>query len=219
VISIQTIEKPNFSLHYVDLRVYLDASAWMFLTASLTATEHAQMLRFLRLVDRQRFALGRYLLRSHLCGSSTHPIDLSASRAKPLVIELSPAGKPYVRDVPVHFNLSHSGHWVVAAFANMAIGVDIEQIRESIESGMLPLALNQKELDFLNCLPADKQSIAFYRLWTRKEAVLKWLGLGLQIEPSSFSVLDDEGQMQGQNYQIDTWQFDTEHWLSLAYGA
>jgi 4'-phosphopantetheinyl transferase len=219
VISIQTIVKPNFSLHCVDLRERLDASAWMSLTASLSVIEHAQMQRFLRPVDQQRFVLGRYLLRSQLCDPSVHPRGLSASQAKPLVIELSPTGKPFVRDACVHFNLSHSGHWVVAAFANKAIGIDIEQIRDSLEPGMLALALNQQELDFLMRLPANEHSMAFYRLWTRKEAVLKWQGLGLQIEPSSFSVLEDQGQLRGQNYQIDTWQFDSEHWISLAYGA
>jgi 4'-phosphopantetheinyl transferase len=219
VVRIQTIVKPNFCLHYADLRERLDALAWSLLTSCLSATEHVQMLRFLRPIDQQRYALGRYLLRSHVLGLPGCALGASASQAKSVVIELSPTGKPFVRDAGVHFNLSHSGNWVVAAFAEMPIGIDIEQIRESVEPGMLALALNQQELDFLKCAPVDKQSFAFYRLWTRKEAVLKWLGQGLQIEPSSFAVLDDQGQLQGQDYQIETWQFDSEHWLSLAHAA
>ena len=43
-------------------------------------------------------------------------------------------GKPDLKDrQEIHFNLSHSGNYVVGAFADTPVGIDIEHRRENVE--------------------------------------------------------------------------------------
>ena len=46
-----------------------------------------------------------------------------------IIFEKNEKGKPFVKDLPVHFSVSHSGDWVICAASKGEIGVDIEQIR------------------------------------------------------------------------------------------
>ena len=54
--------------------------------------------------------------------------------------------------------------------------------------------LTPAECRDLAALPADARPLALLARWTRKEACLKALGTGLQIEPSSFGVGADAAQ-------------------------
>ena len=86
-------------------------------------------------------------------------------------------GKPYLSNDPnVHFNVSHSGDYVVCAVFNKPIGVDIQKIGE-YNSDVSKKVCNEKELlQIENSL--DKAS-EFTKLWTQKEAVLKMYGTGI----------------------------------------
>ncbi len=86
-------------------------------------------------------------------------------------------GKPYLSNYPnVHFNVSHSGDYVVCAVFNKPIGVDIQKIGE-YNSDVAKRACNEKELKQIeNSL--DKTS-EFTKLWTQKEAVLKMHAIGI----------------------------------------
>lgn len=47
-----------------------------------------------------------------------------------IVFETEGNGKPVVRHIPsFHFNLSHSGDWVVCAIDDAPVGIDIEEIK------------------------------------------------------------------------------------------
>ena len=50
--------------------------------------------------------------------------------ADEIQIALSPFGKPYIKNLPVYFSISHSGDFAVCAVSNEEIGIDIEQIRQ-----------------------------------------------------------------------------------------
>ncbi|PIE44831.1 MAG: hypothetical protein CSA45_05230 [Gammaproteobacteria bacterium] len=97
-------------------------------------------------------------------------------------------GKPVltVNDTQ-HFNLSHSGSWVVCAVDDQPVGVDVERQarRRGIEFDELFTA---EEMDYLK---NDKQGSLwqrFYRLWTLKESYLKALGTGMYQSMQSFTV-------------------------------
>ncbi len=99
-------------------------------------------------------------------------------------------GKPHLADSPLRFNLSHSGEWAVFAFATgREIGVDVEQVRA--DRDLIPIAhrfFAPSEVECLSCLSASEQVEAFYRIWTRKEAVIKAHGAGLSLPLDSFAV-------------------------------
>lgn len=106
----------------------------------------------------------------------------------------TPYGKPYLlrgKEVSeLKFNLSHSGELTLIAFSLVAeVGVDVERIRPdfSIES-VSSMALAPEEQRWLNELSEGDRVIQFYRLWTRKEAVLKAAGVGLSVRPSHVDV-------------------------------
>jgi len=78
------------------------------------------------------------------------------------------------------FNLSHSGHWTLIAVAtNNPVGVDLEHIDPAINFSQLSHNyFNQQEKLNLDQYPQSRQRRGFYRLWTQKEAMLKFLGKG-----------------------------------------
>ena len=92
-------------------------------------------------------------------------------------------GKPVV-DITgpgLDFSLSHAGELAVVAVSERVVGVDVEDAT----AGQQPQAPALTERERATCLNyAD-----FARLWTRKEAVLKAAGKGLEIHPRRIEVL------------------------------
>ncbi|MFD9410711.1 4'-phosphopantetheinyl transferase family protein [Streptomyces sp. NPDC059989] len=89
------------------------------------------------------------------------------------------------------FNLSRSGpHWLLAVAAERPIGVDLETARvlDDIRSTSL-VVMSRAELRHLALLPDDRaRTAAFYRAWTRKEAVVKANGVGVVADLRTIDV-------------------------------
>jgi 4'-phosphopantetheinyl transferase len=88
----------------------------------------------------------------------------------------------------VEFNLAHSGGKAVIALAgDAAIGVDIELLRpiDDVESlaRLVFSDVERRELEF-----ASDPVSAFLNGWTRKEAYVKALGLGLSAPLTKITV-------------------------------
>lgn len=104
-------------------------------------------------------------------------------------------GKPFLAnggpDHPIDFNVSHSAELVIVAVtAGMAIGVDIERIRP-ISAELVVGCLAPREYASLSALAPALREESFIRCWTRKEACLKAIGVGLNGSPASFEVSFD----------------------------
>lgn len=86
-------------------------------------------------------------------------------------------GKPYLMGYSnVHFNVSHSGGYVVCAVSDKPVGVDIQKIEE-YNPDVAEIICNEKEMEQIGH-SLDKAS-EFIKLWTQKEAVLKMHGTGI----------------------------------------
>lgn len=100
-----------------------------------------------------------------------------------------PYGKPVLADGGLHFSLSHSHGLIMLAIGPVEIGCDIERIDPDLE--WPPLAerlfsrLERRQLLALAEAPARR---AFFDCWTRKEAYVKALGLGLSHPLDTFDV-------------------------------
>lgn len=101
-------------------------------------------------------------------------------------VERDERRKPYVTTGDTRyssFNVSHSYPWSLIAFASDGkIGVDVEAIRplDDVEN-LARLTMVSEELDVLESkVPADRGPL-FLRNWTRKEAVMKVLGIGIHV--------------------------------------
>ena len=92
-------------------------------------------------------------------------------------------GKPALAKVhnsTLSFNLSHSGNWAIFVVANGSeVGIDLEKTDPKLD--FIQLANNYFSLSEngeLNNLLPKQQRAGFYRLWTKKESILKLLGTG-----------------------------------------
>ncbi|MBP6978858.1 MAG: 4'-phosphopantetheinyl transferase superfamily protein [Bacteroidales bacterium] len=141
---------------------------------------------FYREPDAQRSLFGELLIRCLLCKKlSIHNADLR--------IEYEEKGKPYVQNYPIHFNMSHSGSWIVAAFSGHPVGIDVEQVKKC-RTGIARRFFNESEFQSLMDTPEPERSEYFYTLWTLKESYLKALGKGLTLPLSSFIIKKTQGE-------------------------
>ncbi len=112
-------------------------------------------------------------------------------RAAEITFSYDEKGKPALAEniSRLDFNLSHSGTLALLAVSQSgAVGVDVENIDDTAD--FYPVAeryLNQQELAELAAVQGRRQRRTFYRLWTRKESLLKMLGVGLSVGPENIS--------------------------------
>ncbi len=86
-------------------------------------------------------------------------------------------GKPYLKNAPhVHFNISHSGNIAMCAIYGSPVGADVEKIG-SADSIIAKRVMSEKELLFFD--KAQDKASMFYKIWTLKEAYIKYNGRGL----------------------------------------
>lgn len=101
-----------------------------------------------------------------------------------LILSKGPHGKPFFKNLPnFHFNISHSGELKVIAVSDSNIGIDIEKLRTPNLSVTRRFCEDEYTYVTQNASPT-----AFFEVWTKKEAYLKYLGEGLHAELNSFSV-------------------------------
>lgn len=110
----------------------------------------------------------------HLCGLLLALYGWKAMQSEPLPqIKKNANGKPYYAvpaPIPLHFSVSHSGMLVACAISTSAVGFDLEKVTlfpKHISSRVFfseEIAYVAQHLD---------QNRAAYRLWTRKESLLK----------------------------------------------
>ncbi|RZI95440.1 MAG: 4'-phosphopantetheinyl transferase superfamily protein [Variovorax sp.] len=166
-----------------------EASSWR---GWLSAEEHARAARFVFARDRSRYEAAHGALR-HLLASSTG--------LAPNAVRLVPGalGKPRLADeCGIEFNLSHSQGLALIAIGHAPLGVDVEWLRPFDDWRALAAAhFTAAEQTVIAKQPAAAQSHEFLRFWTRKEACLKALGLGLSIDTRTVDVRQDRVDAAG----------------------
>lgn len=85
-------------------------------------------------------------------------------------------GKPYIVDSPLHFNLSHSGNYVLCLCGDEQVGCDIQVMKEYNER-IVKRFFTESEFLMLN--KSESKSRDFTRLWALKECILKFKGDGI----------------------------------------
>jgi len=157
------------------------------LAAALASDERDRAARFHFDRDRDRYIAARGTLRRLLARyTGVAPAELA--------FQYGPQGKPALV-VPsaakmLEFNVAHSGDLALLAFAReRSIGVDVEFLRDvpdalAIARGHFTLA----ETRLLEAAKGSGRRDAFFRLWTRKESVIKAIGTGLSMPLTEFDV-------------------------------
>lgn len=93
----------------------------------------------------------------------------------------APHGRPELERPPrpLHFSLARSGRIVLIGVASVPVGVDVEALpeRETI-TDVSALLHDAERREILSAEPSKRPAV-FARLWTRKEAYLKGIGIGV----------------------------------------
>lgn len=172
-----------FKIDVWTFRIDVQDHVAVALSAFLSHEERERADRFVRPHDALRYRAGRGRLRELLARyTATPPQDLTLGSG--------PNGKPYVAVPPVrlHFNLTHSdGLAALAVSPDAEVGLDIERI-EPLREGGLEGNFSRREQAALAQLSGEDRLTAFYRCWTRKEAIVKAHGAGLDIPLDAFDV-------------------------------
>ena len=149
----------------------------------LSAAEHARAERLRTLELRRRFVARSVFVRRVLGGLLGVP---------PCNVEyrIGPLGKPELahdidagleREPLPRFNLSHSDNVLALAVAfHWEVGVDMECVKTGLDFlGLGEEQLGPEEIAQLRSLSEQERALAFYRSWTRHEALAKATGRGI----------------------------------------
>jgi len=153
----------------------------------LSERERERVQRFRVDIPRRRYTASAAILRLIL--ASYLPVEPNR-----IAFDYGPHGKPRLRDgtpgntPSLHFNVSHTGRTFIAAVSrHKEVGVDVEDIGGSVNiPRFVKRHFTASERTQIEAVPADRRALMFFCWWTRKEALLKGLGLGLSIPLNSF---------------------------------
>jgi 4'-phosphopantetheinyl transferase len=146
----------------------------------MTDEERARAESFRFASDRKRFCQSKLLLRRVL----GKYLGLDPGKV-PIVADQH--GKPFVDGMTsprgLQFNLTHSRSVALLAITTgQTVGIDVEDISRVANIEVSTLAegvLSKREIEAIMVLERESQMRAFLRCWTRKEALLKAVGVGL----------------------------------------
>jgi 4'-phosphopantetheinyl transferase len=155
--------------------------------ALLDRDERGRAERIANAGVRRRFVATRAALRRALggylgCDPTAVPID-SPARTKPRLA-------PDARAPDIAFSVSHSGGAALMAFGRDGeLGVDLEYLDRRVDAaGLAESHFHPREADAIVALHGRDRMRRFLIYWTRKEAVVKALGIGLRRPLDSFTV-------------------------------
>lgn len=157
------------------------------LRALLTSEEQQTADRFRFAPDRRSFTIRRAVLRSLLARYLDRPTNRVSfqygSHGKPSLV-------PAINPQEIQFNCSHSRDYaLIALMRRREIGVDVAWHDPAVSpQELMPTVFSPQEQRALAQLPPALQQQAFFTGWTRKEAYIKALGLGLSFPLNQFSV-------------------------------
>jgi len=96
-------------------------------------------------------------------------------------------GKPYAVGSDKHFSVSHSGDCAAIAVDDSEIGVDVERLPQKDHTKLAERFFHPNERAYV--MQSKDQARAFARIWTRKEAYLKQIGIGVATDLSAFDTM------------------------------
>jgi 4'-phosphopantetheinyl transferase len=157
----------------------------------LPESERKQSERFRFEILKTRYIKGHYLLRSLL--GMYLGIDFYDQE-----FHIHKYGKPSLKNTQaedsIYFNMSNSKNTCICVFRQHGdIGVDVEKIHElSNLDRIVERFFSPLERKKIRSLSEQSRKKTFFKYWTRKEALLKAMGVGLSFPLDKVDVTDDQ---------------------------
>lgn len=196
----------------------------------LSQDELARNARYRFEEDRHRDLLARALVRvslAELLDKEPSAITLVRDDKDKPQLQFPQGIEPAdIRHSKIHFNLSHSGDWVILAIAKTKVGVDVEFTQR--KNDVLAIADRYffgDEIEELFNYPESQREERFFDYWTLKEAYMKARGEGISLGLSNFAFRLNNGIQLHVEPAIDDdpalWQFrclspEPDYRLSIA---
>lgn len=122
-------------------------------------------------------------------------------------------GKPHFREYPqIHFSLSHSGAYVMAAFSDVEIGCDIQQMKQT-DLKIAQRFFAPEEYEYVTGWEEESaQEAAFYRIWVLKESFLKAVGTGMALSMTDFSMQIQEDRVISVRQNVNNKKYSFEEY-------
>lgn len=139
------------------------------------------------------------------------------AQGKSVFCEYGSNGKPFLVDYPqMHFNVSHSGDFVVAAFDRQAVGIDIQEHR-TLKESMARHFLTVWELEqtAMQMEGVNREEI-LCRLWAIKESYIKLTGEGMKKSMKDFRVNRQNCRIEDEQRQPVA-EFVEKVWMDKYY--
>lgn len=149
----------------------------------LNPEELSRVERYYKDKDRNQFIICRAILKFVL--SAYTQLDITT-----INIDYHFNKKPFLSSHPwLFFNISHSEDLAVIAISRNKVGIDVEYIFKDFDfSSLLPDIFDSNEA--LAIENAVNVNHTFYKLWTRKEALVKAVGTGIDDDFKNIPSLD-----------------------------
>lgn len=179
-------------IYYVQINDVVSEEKIEYFKSFLSAEKQERLDRFHFRADMLRTLYGEVLMRYVMCkriGVQNHDLQ----------IEKNEYGKPYLKNHNLQYNISHSGNMVICAISNNEVGVDIEEIKD-MDIEIVKRCYSEKEAAYIIEQQGNVQLREFYRIWTLKEAYVKYLGVGIHKSFDSFSF--DEKVVSGSEFRF-----------------
>lgn len=171
----------GIELYKIELLIYQELVS--VLTNLLSPSERHRANRYHFVKDKNRFIICRALLKFLLA-------EHTGLELAKIALDIDTNKKPYLPSHPsVFFNVTHAGDYAMIAIARSPVGVDIEYINRNFDyKEILPTIFAEIEIDTVNN-DNDKHG-TFYRFWTRKEAIVKAIGKGIDDDLPKIIITD-----------------------------
>lgn len=197
------LEEADYSPEFQDLLLqYLPEAGKLRVRDRLNNTSKLQTVAGELLA---RYSVGRYL------GNPEQEITLVFGEK----------GKPHIGNLAdIHFNISHSGYYVVCAVTTQELGIDVERIRK-VDLRIAERFFSASEIHDLMEQDVNNRMHYFITLWTIKESYLKAIGRGLTQHLNSFTIRKNDdsylltGNQEAEGYGIETHQLNHEFMMAV----
>ncbi|MBS1664508.1 MAG: 4'-phosphopantetheinyl transferase superfamily protein [Bacteroidetes bacterium] len=171
----------------------LDSQAYIKRMTELPHSIRNEVGRYRSPSDKAERIAGKLLLQKAILATGRSP-DLLNAWQRDLY------NKPFIKDWH-SFNISHSHRYVSLAFGGSSpLGIDLQHMEPLADLQSLITNFTLQEQDYIS---AADTPIAFFHVWSRKEAVLKAIGRGIVGGLKEFSCLDDVIDFEGKRWAVE----------------
>jgi 4'-phosphopantetheinyl transferase len=154
---------------------------------SVSEERRAKVQSFIKPEDAARGLIGEALIRAVVRSKFNMPNHQ-------IVFTTERYGKPVVAGLPsFHFNIAHSGRWILCAVDAAPVGIDIEEIKP-VTLDIAKYYFSPEEYRWLMDKQEPQRTSCFYDIWTLKESFIKWIGQGLSFPLNAFSLIIETDQ-------------------------